>query len=555
MDLEHLPPDCLNEILSYLPIYDVIRMSLVSRQLRFKVIAADFIWKRLALKRWREWNDPIEDLKKKLRPNSEGKEKGNEEGEELTDWHRVFKYRIEIDQRVKALLILVGDTWNNRIQNLKEIWKFERDAIDRLKQVQKETTNDMTLLYHCTLCLNQIWRDIAKKEWQEILSKPEEEWQMEDCSILVSKVANPEIQRSEVKRKLDALAEGVRERVEQAPSNREKINVLLDYLFKEKGFQGNFLDYYETSNSFLDKVLETKKGIPISLSILFSCVALRLEIQVIFTNFPMHFLSKVYDPEAQEYLIVDSFAQGGKILNIDECKKLLGNQGFRPQLLNPVPKREVVLRQYRNLLKIYSQLHQIVPLRNVLDHSLALNPQDMHYRLLRSRVISLESHDEIQIAIEDLEYFLHNMTPYEMEAQFALNEDQIRTSLAAAKKLAEFSPFPSDSSSQKQKNMIGKTIVHKKYEYQGVVFGWQYFPGLTLPELDYQEVENLIFQNQPFYLVLIHQGGYRHVAEENIAAVKIQRIENRNLGRYFTRFTEERGYIRNNLSYLQYPDV
>jgi len=68
--------------------------------------------------------------------------------------------------------------------------------------------------------------------------------------------------------------------------------------------------------------LEDKKGIPISLSMLFASVAARVGLKVNFTNFPGHFLTFVKD-EKNEKIIIDSFAPGGKILTIHDCQQLL----------------------------------------------------------------------------------------------------------------------------------------------------------------------------------------------------------------------------------------
>ena len=70
-------------------------------------------------------------------------------------------------------------------------------------------------------------------------------------------------------------------------------------VFQLEGFAGNGEDYYAPENSYINRVLETRLGIPITLSLLYACVVARLGVRCEPVNFPSHFLLRWMErPEA-----------------------------------------------------------------------------------------------------------------------------------------------------------------------------------------------------------------------------------------------------------------
>ena len=123
-------------------------------------------------------------------------------------------------------------------------------------------------------------------------------------------------------------------------------------LFQEEGFAGNTEDYYNHENSLLDRVLDTRKGIPISLSVLFAAVCERVGTQLDMIGLPGHFLlaTRPSPPAYPERVFVDAF-HGGELLDIRQCEQIVRSYGqpWSPQLATPVPVTEVWERMLRNL--------------------------------------------------------------------------------------------------------------------------------------------------------------------------------------------------------------
>ena len=95
---------------------------------------------------------------------------------------------------------------------------------------------------------------------------------------------------------IGSLASTVISRVHSSDP-QAKIAHLHDVLFDVVGFRGNDEDYYNPANSYVPEVLETHRGIPITLVLIYKCVAEAIGLEVAGINAPGHFLASVYCPE------------------------------------------------------------------------------------------------------------------------------------------------------------------------------------------------------------------------------------------------------------------
>ncbi len=126
--------------------------------------------------------------------------------------------------------------------------------------------------------------------------------------------------------KMAALADRVSRRV---PSGQPSALIahLHQVLFDEEGYAGNTEDYYSPLNSYLPTVIENRRGIPVTLTLVYRMVAHRLGIDVQGLNTPGHFLARV--ELGDESMIVDPYF-AGQILTLDEaCERIHQACGVR----------------------------------------------------------------------------------------------------------------------------------------------------------------------------------------------------------------------------------
>jgi regulator of sirC expression with transglutaminase-like and TPR domain len=127
------------------------------------------------------------------------------------------------------------------------------------------------------------------------------------------------------------------------------VEVANRYLFEELGFIGNQADYYNPGNSCLNEVLTSKKGIPITLSVIYIEIARRLKKSAFGIGLPGHFLVEYNDGLDSTY--IDVF-HGGKLLDAPDCYALAG-AAPDPALLARAGKGQIIARMINNLRGIY----------------------------------------------------------------------------------------------------------------------------------------------------------------------------------------------------------
>jgi regulator of sirC expression with transglutaminase-like and TPR domain len=79
----------------------------------------------------------------------------------------------------------------------------------------------------------------------------------------------------------------------------EKVKIINHILFDVHQFSGNIANYHAPQNSFINSVLETKKGNPVSLGILYMIIAQELQIPIYGVNLPEHFIVAYVDEYAK----------------------------------------------------------------------------------------------------------------------------------------------------------------------------------------------------------------------------------------------------------------
>jgi regulator of sirC expression with transglutaminase-like and TPR domain len=179
-----------------------------------------------------------------------------------------------------------------------------------------------------------------------LVAGPEADLRLDELGLLLSAHAHPELDVDEQLARFDELAE---------QASEPTLDGLRRLLFRDLGFTGNDVDYYDPRNSFLDQVLDRRTGIPISLAVVMLEVGRRLGVPLAGVSMPGHFLVRdKVDPE----VFVDPFARG-LVLDRRGCRLRFHavhgpDARFDEAFLEPVGKLAIVDRQLANLENIAS---------------------------------------------------------------------------------------------------------------------------------------------------------------------------------------------------------
>lgn len=177
-------------------------------------------------------------------------------------------------------------------------------------------------------------------------------YELESGALLLARTVNPRLDVGACQATLDRIAARCRELVPEPATAREKCRAMNRVLFHEWGFHGNCEHYTDPLNSLIDRVLDRRKGIPISLSLLYLFVAERIGLELEPIGAPGHFLVGCF--QGDTVFFIDAFDRG-VFRDTGEVIELLhtNHMNPRPADLAPTPVREVLCRCCRNLANHY----------------------------------------------------------------------------------------------------------------------------------------------------------------------------------------------------------
>ena len=221
----------------------------------------------------------------------------------------------------------------------------------------------------------------------------------------------PQLDVQQVLADVDALLLRLRQRLPADAPAMHKLRLLNLFLYDELHFAGNVNHYYDPHNSYLHQVLARRRGIPVSMAVLWLELARGLGLPAHGVGFPGHFMVKVNLPQAQ--VVMDPF--NGRSQSRTELQERLdgwhgrndGGQADEAMLvhyLRPLSSREILARMLGNLKEIHrvqcDWRRQIM----VEDRLLILLPQA--WDEYRDRGLARAELGDQAGAMEDLETYL-----------------------------------------------------------------------------------------------------------------------------------------------------
>lgn len=206
-----------------------------------------------------------------------------------------------------------------------------------------------------------------------------ERWSREGCSdlfegaLMVARYQYPDLDEADVRDKLSKLRQDIWLELNDELTALEKVKVFNHILFEVHGFRGNKKNYHAAQNSYINSVLETHKGNPLSLSIIYIVLAESLGVPVYGVNLPNHFILAYVDefnimqfleskmnPNAEKTDIlfyINAFSKG-TIVHRNEITSYIEQikVDSKPEFYNPCDNRTIVLRLINNLIFSYDRL-------------------------------------------------------------------------------------------------------------------------------------------------------------------------------------------------------
>jgi regulator of sirC expression with transglutaminase-like and TPR domain len=229
--------------------------------------------------------------------------------------------------------------------------------------------------------IHQIQFDIIKtglKEWMH----PDRQNLLEG-SLLIAKYQYPDIDFDKVKKQLNQIKQDVWLELNDNLTALEKVKIINHIIYDVHHFSGNTSNYHAPQNSYINNVLESKKGNPLLLSIIYTIVAQSLDIPIYGVNLPEHFVLCYVNKDPLEPLFEKENEGRDVLFYINPFSKgaVFGREdinAFLKQLkldalsifYEPCSNKEIIKRLLRNLIASYEKLgypHKSQELRVLLN--------------------------------------------------------------------------------------------------------------------------------------------------------------------------------------------
>jgi regulator of sirC expression with transglutaminase-like and TPR domain len=243
------------------------------------------------------------------------------------------------------------------------------------------------------------------------LVQSDEHFPLLETAISLAQDEYPDLDVQQVLGDVDQLLARLKRRLPSDAPPLQKLRSLNQFFFHDLNFGGNINDYYDPDNSYLNAVLKTRRGIPITLAVLWLELAGGLGLNARGVAFPGHFMVKVNLPKGQ--VVIDPFS--GQSLSREELSERLEPFRQRTSLddefempiglyLQSAGPREIIDRMLRNLKEIHKTQEDWQRLIAVEDRLIVLQPEA--WSEYRDRGLAWAVQGRAERAVPDLEKYL-----------------------------------------------------------------------------------------------------------------------------------------------------
>lgn len=229
-------------------------------------------------------------------------------------------------------------------------------------------------------------------------------------ALLIAKLDNPDVDVDAYVERVSQMAGEIKQRIEDGASGTMQRDALHQFLFQENGFHGGRTEYYHPANSHLDRVIDDREGLPISLSILYMELGRRIGMDVKGIGLPGHFVVR-HDVDEHTHQLIDVFERGQPISDSEANRMVMQFTG-RPISDGDLREQnvaEILTRLVNNLMGIAQGKADLEAIHRYCEALVAIEPDSPQSRIMRSQARAMTRRNAG--AIEDLDWLIERTPP------------------------------------------------------------------------------------------------------------------------------------------------
>ena len=273
------------------------------------------------------------------------------------------------ENEIQALIQLLDDPDSQVFQSVNQSLLSQGSEIIPILEKAWETSGDEFLQNRIENLIHEIHIESVKNEL--VRWKSSGATHLIDGAYLIARLQYPDLNLEHIHSELDKIVKSVWIELNQNLTALEKTRILNHIFYEVLSFSGNQKNYYDPQNNFINSVLVSKKGNPISLSIIYSIVAQKLELPVYGVNLPKNFILAYLDKEPSnlkpflesesDVLFYINPFRNGIVLNRTEIENFVKGLNITPEPAFFVPCSNILIiqRLLSNLVFAYDKLGQV----------------------------------------------------------------------------------------------------------------------------------------------------------------------------------------------------
>ncbi|NTW32935.1 MAG: hypothetical protein HGB12_09955 [Bacteroidetes bacterium] len=274
---------------------------------------------------------------------------------------------VKDERELKALISLVDEPDINIFREITEkIYSYGFSAIPLLEEKWENTLDEKIQ--------QRILSIIHKIQFQNICIELDK-WAKSDLKdlltafILISRSQYPDVKEEELKKKIENIRKDIWLEINSELTSLEKVKVLNHIFYDVYGFGGNIKNFHTPQNSYLNTLLETRKGNPLSIGMLYMIIAQQLNIPVFGVNMPEHFVlcyTNEHPEDSMKFIdinevlfYINPFSKGA-VFTRKEAEMFIAELKLEPLeiFFKPCSNLDIIRRLINNLLFSYKKIEE-----------------------------------------------------------------------------------------------------------------------------------------------------------------------------------------------------
>jgi regulator of sirC expression with transglutaminase-like and TPR domain len=281
---------------------------------------------------------------------------------------------------IYALVKLLDDPDPEIFEHVeKRLVEHGNEVIEYLENVW-ETAPDVTLQQRIENVVHQIQFNTVKEDlnlWYQSGA-----FDLLKGALIVNRYQFPDLDEQKMINQIEEIKREIWLNLQYEMSSIEKVKLINHIFYNVYGFRGNTTNHTDPQNSYINQVLESKKGNQISLALIYSTLAQKLDIPIYGVNLPQHFILGYLDESKRDendfgvLFYINAFNKGaifGKH-DVDQFLRQLQLEPL-PGFYAPCSNVEIIRRIIRNLISSYENLGamekvaELKELQNILNNT------------------------------------------------------------------------------------------------------------------------------------------------------------------------------------------